>query len=137
MIVGINVIRPRGKFQVVFLFDVCIVYIIDCNTLCSLGIQSILQVASDLLFLFAQLDQIFSVDGMPLSVSVCIRIRVAPVCSLTLPRPERIAAGVFSALCQSVYLLLGEAQLSQGLVLYRSFNAFLKTCACVRCIFSQ
>jgi len=31
---------------------------------------------------------------------------------LTLTASERIAAGVLPALCQSVYLLFGEAQLS-------------------------
>ena len=112
MVIGINVIRPGRRLEVVFLFDVRIKYLVDCNTLCSLGIQSILQIASDLLFLLSKFLEIFSVSGVTLSVSVSVRIRLSSVCPLTLTASERIAAGVLPALCQSVYLLFGEAQLS-------------------------
>lgn len=106
VIVGLNISCPGCRFQVVSLFNIRIVYLVDCNTLCSLGIQSILQIASDLLLLLSKFHEIFSVDGVTLSVSVSVRIRVASVCPLTLTASERIAAGVLPALCQSVYLLL-------------------------------
>ena len=72
MIIGINVIRPGRRLEVVFLFDVRIKYIVDCNTLCSLGIQSILQIASDLLLLLPQFDQILAIDGVPLTIVIRI-----------------------------------------------------------------
>ena len=76
MVIGVDVIRPGGRFQVVFLFDIRIVYLVDCNTLRSLGIQSILQVTSDLLFLLSKFYQILAVDGVPLPVPICIRKRI-------------------------------------------------------------
>lgn len=112
VVIGINVIRPGRRLEVVFLFDVRIEYLVDCNTLCSLGIQYILQIASDLLLLLSKFHEIFSVDGVTFSVSVSVRIRVTSVCPLTLTTSERIAAGVLPALYQSVYLLFGEAQIS-------------------------
>ena len=74
VIIGVNVIHPGRRFQVVFLFDVRIKYIVDCNTLCSLGIQSILQIASDLLLLLPQFDQILAIDSVPLTIVIRIRV---------------------------------------------------------------